>query len=338
MNTKKNNQIVKRLLFVILSSAIVVFFSEKTFWYVQGFAIGELVLFYVLPVAACLAVIDLFRVRSLSGMILVGGLLGFLVEGILTPVVYEAGLFDPVMPAYFVGWHGLLSLVFGWYWIRKTLLEKDWKKLGLGSMLFGLFWGIWSLSYRLPESILEFESYVQAGETWFPGAWPVMDFAFYTLTFSGMLIFAHWLLGRGIWQSNFSLRRWEWSLLLVALGFIFIFQVFPVVPLGIFKLMVLILLVVLPIRIQKNNMDYPPILNKLEGNFPFSTTLPLLLIPFTASLVYGLAAIFPPPENLIRIVFQTIYVLQGLIGGLTFIWAWVDTFRKAKYNSKKVTV
>ena len=329
---------LNRLLFVLLSSVIIVFFSEKSFWYVQGYAIGELVLFYAIPVAACLAVIDLFQVSSLSGMVLVGGLLGFLVEGILTPVVYEAGLLDPVMPAYFVGWHGLLSIVFGWYWIRKTILEDNWKKLSLASILFGVFFGSWSLSYRLPESVMEFESYVLAGETWFPGAWPVVDFAFYSLVFTGMLMLAHWLLGKGIWQSSFSLRKWEWGLLGLVLGFIFVFQVLPVVPFGILKLIALITLVVIPLWIQKNRRDDPSTLTTLDGQYPFSRTLPLILIPITATTIYGLAAVLPPPEDLIRVSFQTTYAVQGLIGGLAFIWAWVDTFRKPKYNSTEVNL
>ena len=83
------------------------------------YAYGELVLYYGIPVTVCLWNIDLFHVQRLSGVVLVGALFGFLVEGVLTPLIYEVGLLDPVMPAYFIGWHGLLSLVFGWYLIRK---------------------------------------------------------------------------------------------------------------------------------------------------------------------------------------------------------------------------
>jgi len=324
---------LSRVLFVLLSSAIMVFFSEKTFWYVQGYAIFELVLFYSIPVAASLWVINLLQVQRLSGIVLIGGLFGFLVEGILTPIIYEAGLLDPIMPAYFVGWHGLLSVVFGWYLIRKWLVEGDWKHLLLSSSLFGMFWGIWSLSYRLPESILEFEGYVQTGESWLPGAWPALDFAFFTLVFTGMLMIGHWLLGQGLWQSRISMQKWELAILAGLLAFLYAFQVFPIVPLGFLKLLGLILLVIIPLNIQKKCQNDGCILESLAGRIQFSQTIPLLVIPLTASFVYGLAALFPPPENLIRLSFQSIYAVQGLIGGAFFIWAWVDSIRTCSTDS-----
>ncbi len=324
----KLKPIITRIVFVLLSSVIMVFFSEKTFWYIQGYAIVELVIFYAIPVGACMWIIDLFQVHRLSGLVLVGGLFGFLVEGILTPVLYEVGLMDPVMPAYFVGWHGLLSLVFGWYLIRKWLIEENWKRLLLASSLFGLFWGIWSLSYRLPESIQEFNSYIQAGEFWLPGAWPIEDFAFFALVFTSMLMISHWLLGRKTWQPEFSLNKWEIGILVSVMVFIYYFQVFPVVPLGFLKLTVLIILVIVPLNFQKKRQASPCLLDSLDGQIQFSQTLPLLVIPLAASLVYGLASLFPPPEDLVRLSFQSIYIIQMLVGGGFFIWAWVDSFKK----------
>lgn len=327
MKFDKLKPFLYRILFVLLSSAIMVFFSEKTFWYIQGYAIVELVLYYAIPVAACMWTIDYFQVQRLSGIILVGGLFGFLVEGILTPILYEAGLLDPVMPAYFVGWHGLLSLVFGWYLIRKWLIKGNWKRLVLGSTLFGLFWGIWSLNYRLPESIQEFESYIQAGEHWLPGAWPVLDFAYFTLVFTVMLMVCHWLLGRKTWQTKFSLKIWEISILIGVMAFLYAFMVLPIVPFGFLKLAVLITLIVIPLNIQKQRPNSFCILESLDGQIQFSQTLPLLAIPLSASLVYGLAALFPPPEDLLRLMFQSIYVIQMIVGGGFFIWAWVDSLK-----------
>jgi hypothetical protein len=308
-----------------------VFFSEKTYWYIQGYAVIELVLFYAVPIAVCLWVIDILAVNRLSGVILVGGLFGFLVEGVLTTVVYEAGLLDPFLPAYFVGWHGMLSMVFGWYLIRKWLIENRDLKLGIASSLFGIFWGIWSLSYRLPESISEFEGYIEAGEFWLPGAWAWNEFAFYTMTFTGMLMFGHWLLGQGLWQKEFSLKKWEVLLLLGVVAALFTFQVIPVVPFGILKLSALILLVIIPLVIQRKG-ERQSLLEQLEGKIRFSQTLPLLLIPLSASMIYIIAAIFPPPLDLIRISFQTIYTLQAIVGGVLFIWAWVDSVKSGKWE------
>ena len=319
-----------RSLFILLSSTAMVFFSEKTFWYVQGYTILELILYYAVPVAVCIWIVDLFQVKRLSGVVLVGALFGFLVEGVLTPVAYEAGLLDPFLPAYFVGWHGLLSLVFGWYLIRKWLVEGETKRLLVACSIFGAFWGLWSLPYRLPESIQEYESYIQAGETWLPGAWPVEDFIFYTLVFTGMLMIAHWLLGREFWQSEFKLKPWDIATLVGILAFIFAFTVFPIVPLGILKLTAMIALVILPLVINHLQRDEVSILRSLDGRIRFSQTFPLLLMPVGANLVYGLAAVFPPPEEWLRAIYDSFSTIQALVGAGFFLWAWVDSVRKPK--------
>ncbi len=323
----KIKPILSRLLFALISSAAMVVFSEKTFWYIQGYAIVELVLFYTIPVAACLWTIDYFRVQRLSGIVLVGGLFGFLVEGVLTPVIYEGGLFDPLMPAYFVGWHGLLSFVFGWYLLHKWLIEGNRKRLVQASTLFGTFWGIWSLNYRLPESVQEYTGYVQAGESWLPGAWPVPDFFLFTLAFTALLMISHWLLGKGAWQSKFSLRGWELGILVLAMVVIYLSQAFPVAPLGFLKLAGLAVLVFIPLNIQKRRQENPSLLENLDSRLRFPDTLPLLIIPLTASLVYGLAAVIPPPEDLLRLSYYSVYVGQMLAGAGFFIWAWVDSLR-----------
>jgi hypothetical protein len=328
MKIKTKKSLITRSVFVLLSAAIVVFFSEKTFWYIQGYAILELVLFYSLPVAVCLGTLDYFRVQRLSGIVLVGALFGFLVEGVLTPVAYEAGLFDPVMPAYFVGWHGLISLVFGWYFIRKCLVNSHWIRLTLLSSAFGIFWGAWSLPYRLSESIQEFEALVQAGEYFRPGAWPVEEYLVYTLVFTGMMMAAHWLLGKGLWQQEFKLKRWELGLLLALLLFIFAFQVFPIVPLGILKLIFLIAVVLLPLRINRLQREEEGVLVRLDGKLRFLQTLPLLAMPAAATFVYGMAVLLPPSEEVLRFIYTSFSSSQGLIGAGFFIWAWVDSVRK----------
>jgi len=328
MNKHIYTNLIKRTLFILLSSTVMVFFSEKVFWYVQGYAILELVLFYALPVSVCMWMIDLFRIQRLSGVVLIGALFGFIVEGVLTPVAYESGLLDPVMPAYFVGWHGLLSLVFGWYLIRKWMIEGSWKKLLLTGSAFGIFWGLWSLIYRLPENIQEFEEYILTGEHWLPGAWPVGDYLFYTITFTGMLMIAHWLLGRGIWQPSFKSKPWEIIILIGILAFIFAFTVFPIVPLGILKLIAMIALVILPLMINHLQRDEVSVLSSLEGRIRFSHTFPLLIIPLWATLIYGLAAIFPPPESWLKTLYESFSIIQALIGAGFFIWAWVDSVKK----------
>lgn len=79
---------------VFLVTTILVFFSEKMYWYPQGYALLELILVYATPTAVCLMFITHFRATHLAQIVLVGALYGFLIEGGLTPVLFEGGLFE----------------------------------------------------------------------------------------------------------------------------------------------------------------------------------------------------------------------------------------------------
>jgi hypothetical protein len=317
---------LQRLIFLLLCTAVMVFFSEKMFWYVAGYPILELILFYALPAAFSLWMIDRFRVGSLSGVVLIGSLFGFLVEGVLTPVIYEAGLLDPVMPAYFVGWHGLLSVVIGIYWIRSALIHKRWKSLLGGGFALGIFWGFWSLPYRLPEAVQEFQGLLAEGEHWIPGAWPFPDFLIFTLAFTGMMTAAHGLLGLGFWQENFRLTWWELGILSGLTGLVFYSQVFVILPQAVFKLLALIGLVVIPLEIsRRRNPDRPSLLIQLSGRVGIREFLPLLAVPAGASLVYGLAGLFPPPDHALRGLYELFTLGQILLGAGLFLWAWISS-------------
>jgi hypothetical protein len=112
--------------------------------------------------------------------------------------------------------------------------------------------------------------------------------------------------------------------------FIFAFTVFPIIPLGILKLIAMIALVILPLMINHLQQDEESILSALQGKIRFSQTFPLLVMPFWASLVYGLAAKFPPPEAWLRGLYESFSIIQALVGGGFFISAWVDSVKKPK--------
>lgn len=306
----------KRLLFVILSTIVVVFFSEKAYWYPQGYVIVELVLFYAFPVYAVLWAIDYFRVRRLSALVLVAALYAFLVEGVLTPVIYEAGLFDPIMPAYFIGWHGLLSVVFGWYFLRKWLVRGQWQRLLASSVLFGLFWGIWSTTYWLPESFSDFTN---------PGQWPVRDYFFHSLTFTFMLIVGHGLLGHSGWQPELKLGKAEKLILFAVLLFLFVTMVFLVVPFGTLKLALLLTVIFLPLWINRRRENDSAVFAELAGTVRIQHLLGLLLMPVMATSVYVMTASLQPSENLIRAISELISAAQSLVGIVVFVWALITT-------------
>lgn len=318
-------QLLLRWLFLGLSSAIIVFFSEKAYWYPQGYPLGELIFFYAFPLVACLWAIEYFQVRRLSALVLIGALLGFLVEGVLTPVIFEGGLLDPIMPGYFIGWHGLLSFVLGWYLLRKWLIKGQWGRLLIGSTLFGLFWGGWSPIYWLPEN---FEGFAN------PGQWPVVDFALYAFTFTLLLIGSHWLLGVGGWQAAFKLGRIEKSIIVVILIFLYATLSFPAAPFGLFKLIILCVTVFVPLGINRQREDKGSILNELTGPINPFHLLGLLVIPLTATAVYGLTVAAQPSPDFLRAINELVPLGQAMIGLVLFLWAIIDTIRPLQITNQ----
>ncbi len=309
---------ILRLLFVLTSTAVTVFFSEKAYWYPQGYAIGELLFFYAFPVFASLWVIDYFRVRRLPALVLVAALYAFLTEGVLTPVLYEAGLLDPILPGYFVGWHGVLGVIFGWYYLRKWLVAGQWRKALVGAALFGLFWGTWAITYWLPENFEGFE---------LPGQWPTLDFGLHALTFTLMLMAAHWALGRGVWPTAFKPGRPEKWLVLVGLVFFYATMSFPTVPFGFVKLAVLLTAVYIPLRANRQREQEGSLLTNLTGTVQVKRLLPLLMMPVMATAVYGLVASLQLSEASLRAISELTPLLQALFGAVLFVWALVATIR-----------
>ena len=106
---------------------------------------------------------------------------------------------------------------------------------------------------------------------------------------------------------------------------LYLAQVYPVVPLGFIKLAGLVALVVIPLQLAHNQPEKPSVLSKLDRPFQSVQLAPLLAIPAFASLVYALAAVLPPKDGWLRLLYISIYSLQTLVGSGFFLWAWIDS-------------
>jgi hypothetical protein len=306
---------LRRLLFVVLSTIITVFFSEKAYWHIQGYAYVELVLFYAFPVYACLLVIDKFKVQRFSALVLVASLYAFLTEGVLTTVLYEADPLDVLMPAYFIGWHGLLSLAFGWYGLRKWLMKGQWKRLLAFGLIFGLFWGTWAITWWLPEA---FDNPVSVRP------WSIVDFGLYAFVFASTLVLSHWLLGRGLWPREFKPSKVEKWVVVLSLGVLFSLTVLPILPWAIFKLVVLLGIIFLGLYAGRGGEQTEltrTIFSELVGPVKGGHVLTLFAMPVAATAVYALASIWQPSTSVILLLLEGIPFLQTLLGAGIFLWA-----------------
>lgn len=187
--------------FIFLSSLAMVTASERVYWYLGGasfellFAIAG---FYLIPTLAGLWALGSGSSSRLHQIILGGAIFGFVVEGVLTTVIYEDGPL-PLMAALFVGWHGLLSVVGFWYLTRRWLLSRSRGKLAIGAALMGVYWGIWSIVYVLPDALEGFDE-----------VYPVMGpggFAIYAVIVGAAFAVGHWLVGY-VWPDRFEPGQW----------------------------------------------------------------------------------------------------------------------------------
>ena len=217
-----------RVAFALLAAAVLLVFSEKLFWYVTGYSFHELLLGYFFPAFVLLWVVDFFRVRRPAPLFLAAAVFGFVAEGMLTNTLYEGGplaLFSASWTP--LAWHAPLSVVFGWWWLRRELVVGRARRVALGCAAVGVLWGLWAMAWWLPENAADPALLAEGARL---GRWPVSDFALHAFTFTGLLALAHGLLGHGGWRPAF---RPSWvEGVVVAAGLLFFFGtvVLPVYP------------------------------------------------------------------------------------------------------------
>jgi hypothetical protein len=139
---------------VLGTGYVLFFFSERLFWSLwrPGDDIGIYVatwFLYAFLGYLLLATIRWFRVCDLWALFLAGASFGWLVEGVYAMTMFgDASLPFPLTIAWTaLAWHAPISVVLGWYGLRRALRARTiWPGLGL-SLLIGGFWGFWALGW-----------------------------------------------------------------------------------------------------------------------------------------------------------------------------------------------
>jgi hypothetical protein len=141
------------------TGAIFYVYGESMFWsiwrpnikFVEGLASWGL---YSVAAGICLLLIRQNRVRSLAPMVMIGAVLGWLVEGVFAMTFFGIG--DMPFPITIVwtglAWHALFSVLVGWYGMQLALRRSFLHSL-LVSAGLGLFWGVWALSWAAAKSV-----------------------------------------------------------------------------------------------------------------------------------------------------------------------------------------
>ena len=315
MDTELAKRWVKGFAFVFLSALLMVTASERVYWYLGGATIESVVViagFYMIPALAALWAIGSGPSHRLHQMILAGAIFGFVVEGVLTTVVYEDGVL-PVMAALFVGWHGLLSVVGFWYLTRRWLLEGRRRILATSAAAMGAYWGVWSIGYKAPNALADFEEpFAVMG----PG-----DFAVYALIIGAVFAVGHYLIGF-VWPERFKPDKWGRrgiSLLLISYAAL---AVLPLVPWAPVKFAILVGGTVwLLQRSRVHTRGEPSAIEALQGRPLIRDVALLMIMPLVAAVAYAGVWSLDLSAGAAEGVFELFSIGQVLAGLIAYVYA-----------------
>lgn len=137
------NVLFNRFLILVSFGAILVVVSEFWFYRVDEEVDTHLILLaYGFLGYFFLIVMKRFRVQSFDSFFITACMLGFLVEGVLVPVVYSGLPFTLVWTS--MAWHALLSVYVVWYVFRQVMVHSSVFKVCLFHIAVGVFLGLWN--------------------------------------------------------------------------------------------------------------------------------------------------------------------------------------------------
>ena len=234
-------RVIKSLLAVLATGYILTYFSELLFWARPrpGDNLGGWLgtwLVYTLTGFMMLALIGHFRARSIWALFLAGAVFGWLTEGLVVQTAYE----DLPLSLSFTGlaWHALISVLVGWWLMRKTLRRGLLPTLVLSAAI-GLAYGLWAIHWWLaPDG----------------GVSSISEFGLYSLIATLLVMVAYFIADHWL-PEPFLPDRWIMLVAFVLLGAYFIFVTVQAVPLA--GLILPLLLTVIFLTLRRNRKLEP---------------------------------------------------------------------------------
>ena len=261
-----------RWMVALATGYILMFYSEFVFIDVFSIPVPDLPLtlaIYVVEAFIFLTVVDWFRVRSTWALFLAGACYGWMLEGIVSPTMYES--FPLYVSFTALAWHAPLDVMIGWYFVNRVLRTEKPLKVGIAAGLIGLFWGFWAIWPWAETGIVI----------------PLIEFAALTWLSTLLLIGAYWLFNQA--QRGMFRPGRDMILVLVALhAAIFLMVVVPNIPLAGVVLPPLLALVFFALdRNRRSAGESASILAKMRGDIRPLNYAALLMLPLAATLSYA---------------------------------------------------
>jgi hypothetical protein len=182
-----------------------------------------------------------------------------------------------------LAWHALISVLAGWYAVRKTLLRNDCRRTVAVATLIGIFYGTWAYSWTL-EPGHRAKMLVEQGRA----DVALAHFALYAFLTSGLLVLSYWVFDAA---SPASFRPSPIAVCLLGCVALVLFLL-TTVRTGAWTSAVLpVLLGVTYVVLRRNRVlgSREDFLASLRGRVRTLNYLCLFFVPMAASIVYGLA-------------------------------------------------
>jgi hypothetical protein len=144
----------------------------------------------------------------------------------------------------------------------------------------------------------------------------VPSFALYAFTFALLLAVCHWVLGQGLWQSEFKPSRIEKALVGLAIVVYFAFVTVPQAHIALIKLPVLLLITFSALWANRRAEQGSTALGEVQGRVTLPGAASLLMMPLVATLVYWTAKVLNPSHGLIRSVLYLGTVMTTAYAGM----------------------
>lgn len=305
--------------FVWLLAAIGATMSERMFWYWQTSPASHLeaAVFYSLPVAAALWLMARHGVGSWPQVVLASTTYAYVTEGVITPVMYSGGPFVPFFPVWFTAWHGLLAFCLLTFGLRWLLLQRRRAQLLGVAAAIGVCWGAWLTTSALPENVGDDELVEHNGELELLSDG---DFSLYALSFTLIIIAAHWLVGH-VWPTSWHpSRTFRWTVAGLCLLAATVWSAAYLWALPMF-----LAYTWLTDRLLRRfpTSAHATVLDRLAGRVRVVDLSPLLVMAPAAAATYTGINALEPSETALRIGFYGTIVTQTLAALVVLIWsAW----------------